>query len=125
MKSGDGSEVGPSGHWGLGVLLQTAEHPFQIPANAGAGTQESLEVEEHQHLFGSQHADGSMGCFMVRRDAAARGWTRRLFTCHSKIFTLPCGPSLALQFLPSTSDGGGPDLVSLRPLPQPRGCVDR
>lgn len=57
------------------MLFQTAEHGFQVPANTRAGSRESLEVEEYQHFFSSQHADRSMGCFMVRRKTVIKTGT--------------------------------------------------
>lgn len=99
------------------MLFQTAEHPHQIPPDTRIGSQEILEVEEHQHLVSSQLTDRSMGCFMVRKNTVITDASIRYFNV---FLSLPL-----LQFLSSTSHAGGPDVFSLLAVPQPGRCVCR
>lgn len=68
-----GFEINTSAHWRLCRLFQTAQCSHQSPANTAAGTEESLEMEECQHVVSSQLPDRSGGCFMVRRGAQQSG----------------------------------------------------
>lgn len=68
-----GFEINTSAHWRLCRLFQTAQCSHQSPANTTAGTEESLEMEECQHVVSSQLPDRSGGCFMVCRGAQQSG----------------------------------------------------
>lgn len=82
----------------------------EVAHRLSVDTHQSLEEEEYQHIFSSQLADRNMGWFMVKTQQWLRLWLSFILIksqCCSSVIL-----SFTMQFIPWTSDTGGPDLIS-------------